>query len=67
MRTSFGHPLPQSEQDFQDLPLVYKRYVSCEMCSQRFTSGNTHTPAGWAETQTSGLCEDCFDGLFKEN
>ena len=39
------------------------KYEKCISCKQRFTDNNVHTDAGWRETQISGLCEDCFDGI----
>lgn len=39
---------------------------SCGKCGQPFTSANVHTAAGWAETELSGPCEDCFDALFAD-
>jgi hypothetical protein len=39
---------------------------TCLECKQPFSDRNTHSEAGWKETQISGLCEDCFDALFEE-
>lgn len=33
----------------------------CVSCKTPFSEANTHSQAGWRETQISGLCEDCFD------
>lgn len=40
-------------------------YSQCIECKQPFTAKNCHTRQGWAETQISGMCEDCFDALFE--
>lgn len=36
----------------------------CIKCGEPFSDENTHTAAGWKETHITGMCEDCFDGLF---
>ena len=38
----------------------------CVDCDQPFSLKNVHTDAGWKETRISGMCEDCFDGLFTD-
>lgn len=44
----------------------------CESCEQRFRfaspsrGGNVWTMAGARESQISGTCEMCFDGMFAE-
>lgn len=62
-----GGLLPESEADYKRLEsaglLVFNL---CRECEDAFTPKNTHTCSGWAETQISGWCEDCFDALFKE-
>jgi hypothetical protein len=35
----------------------------CIQCKQLFSEANTHTAAGWKETNISKLCEDCFDNI----
>lgn len=50
--TDFRDDLPEAEEE---------RYCACVNCEQPFTDKNTHSAAGWRETQISGLCEDCFD------
>lgn len=35
----------------------------CIICDESFTEKNCFTDAGWRETQISGLCESCFDGV----
>ncbi len=70
MKTSIidGRPLPESEDEFYT-NLARMRIHYCSDCKQIF-GHNVHTPAGWRETQITGMCEDCFDALFaqeKEN
>lgn len=43
-----------------------KEISSCNECFQPFSEANVHTQDGWKETRLSGMCEDCFDGLFEE-
>ena len=38
----------------------------CVECKAPFSDKNTHTTAGWKETQISGMCEDCFDRVTAE-
>ena len=68
MRESLkGGFLPESEEDFMHLRLAGRlRKTCCMDCKLDFSSSNTHTSAGWAETQISGMCEDCFDALFPD-
>lgn len=40
------------------------RFMHCIQCKAAFTDANTHSAAGWKETQISGFCEDCFDNIF---
>jgi hypothetical protein len=40
------------------------RFVHCIECKQPFSLQNTHSSAGWRETQISGYCENCFDKIF---
>lgn len=42
------------------------RFSNCIECKAPFTDKNTHSTAGWRETQMSGLCEDCFDAVFAD-
>ena len=70
--------LPESWEDFVTLrdtgspdeegsyPGSRLTHTCCTQCNLHFSQANVHTSAGWAETQISGLCEDCFDGLFEE-
>jgi hypothetical protein len=57
--------LPESEEEFKVL-LEAKacKFENCVACKKMFTSLNTHTEAGWRETQISGICETCFDKAF---
>lgn len=59
-----GKLLPESYEDFQRLE-GGKYHANCCKCEQSFSPSNTHSPAGWRETQISGMCEDCFDALFE--
>ena len=62
-----GGFLPESPEDFEQLQVARQaRYVRCFCCEQPFSVENTHTPAGWRETQISEFCEDCFEQVFKE-
>jgi hypothetical protein len=45
---------------------VLPKYEECICCKQPFNTINTFTEAGWKETQTSGMCETCFDELFED-
>lgn len=38
----------------------------CVSCQQPFTCENVRTPAGWAETKLSRLCENCWDEMCAE-
>ncbi|MEX3690650.1 hypothetical protein AB3X91_15995 [Paraburkholderia sp. BR14263] len=38
---------------------IYRTH--CIACGPGFTDANVYSDAGWIETQTSGLCEHCFD------
>jgi len=64
-RSLSGNPLPTNEADFADNVNSFKN-VRCVICDEYFTRDNVHTKAGWRETQLSGFCENCFDGLFKD-
>jgi hypothetical protein len=37
----------------------------CIECGEPFSTNNVHTIDGAYETQQSGLCEDCFDEIFR--
>jgi hypothetical protein len=39
----------------------------CVKCKKPFTEANVFTTAGWRETTLSGMCEACWDNLFKED
>lgn len=38
----------------------------CVECKQEFSLENTRSEAGWRETKISGMCENCWDNLFKD-
>lgn len=65
-----GKMLPESWADFQELLAAGGtglEHIRCMRCREGFSEGNVRTPAGWRETQISGMCENCFDELFKED
>ena len=63
-----GHSLPEDYADFDCLKMRGAlRFKACYACGAEFSEGNTHSPAGWKETQISGFCEDCFDAMFEDN
>ena len=60
--------LPRSYYEFAILAAEDPETITeCECCREHFSPCNVHTRAGWEETQISGMCEDCFDGLFTSN
>jgi hypothetical protein len=62
-----GKSLPESAADFEALREARGlTYAACLLCRQPFSPANTHSALAWAETQISGMCEDCFDVLFAE-
>lgn len=56
---------PESQSDFESNRDLCN-YLTCIECKGGFSFANTHTPAGWRETQITGYCEDCFDALMDE-
>lgn len=38
----------------------------CFECAETFSDQNVFTDAGWRETKLSGMCEKCWDNLFKD-
>lgn len=69
MKHSFGRDLPESLHDLQSLLHTLSPYeprTTCRRCLQPFSPDNTRTSAGWRETQISGLCETCFDNLYRD-
>lgn len=62
-----NQPRPTCLEDLKALSAKYPDIqTSCISCGAMFDEVNTHSVAGWRETQISGMCEDCFDELFKE-
>lgn len=62
-----GNMLPESFGDFLRLRADGAlRFHGCVSCCEPFDGDNTQTPAGWRETQISGMCEHCFDNLFDD-
>ena len=64
-----GHMLPESHKEAQRLQAEGKlHFASCADCRQSLaTATAATTPAGWRETQISGMCEPCYDGLFADS
>ena len=60
-----GNPLPDNASDFVSNVLSMKN-LRCMSCGESFSEDNVMTSLGWRETQISGFCEVCFDGLFKD-
>jgi len=63
-----GNMLPESQADYDELALSgeLKFKTCCLAATPHPHIGRTHTRLGWAETQISGSCEECFDELFNE-
>lgn len=63
-----GGPIPESWEEFQLLALEGPPtlFLICSDCRKPFSPANIHTSAGWAETQISSMCEDCYDALFAD-
>jgi hypothetical protein len=61
-----GNLLPTDEADYL-ANLGEMRFTKCISHKGEFSGANTHTRLGWRETQISGMCEDCYDELFKED
>jgi hypothetical protein len=57
------HSLPESYAEFQELKPP--RYTHCQICREGFNPGNVGSSLSWRETQISGICEVCWDKLFK--
>lgn len=36
----------------------------CVSCGEKFSNKNVFTKVGWKETEISGICEKCWDGVF---
>jgi len=62
------HMLPDSHSDASLLASENRlRFKTCRDCHKSLNSPHAaKTPAGWRETQISGMCEPCFDALFEE-
>lgn len=58
-------PRPNSFEEFLALTKGASQLkLVCDNCGPPFTNANVFSAEGWAETQISGYCEDCFDDLF---
>ena len=63
-----GGLLPESLEDYEHLDKTGGlRFNLCRECKQPFSPANVQTRLGWAETQISGWCENCFDAMFSED
>jgi hypothetical protein len=47
-------------------PQSYEEFLAMTEEDRPLTTANVKSAAGWQETQISGICETCFDGLFEE-
>lgn len=47
-----------------DLSKEVDRY--CKLCKEKISEVNTYSSQGWKEISISGICEKCFDDLFKK-
>jgi len=70
LKPSINRPsilLPESPYEYLEADKQNRLlFRTCYCCGEPFSPDNTHTAAGWRETQISGLCEDCFDLLVRE-
>lgn len=77
MKNMKGQRLPETYEQFLQLKqnlqtvLGYSKapqFLFCTLptCRQAFSPENTKSPAGWRETQITGLCEACFDEIFAD-
>jgi NAD-dependent SIR2 family protein deacetylase len=70
MKTSFkGHQLPESHKDARVLHAKgTMKYAKCLDCGLPLhTADAARTPAGWLDTQITGICEPCFDNMFGDD
>jgi hypothetical protein len=59
--------LDQFKKDLRDALFGPTPEGSCVKCKQPFVSGtNVFTAAGARETKISGMCEVCWDDMFKK-
>jgi len=63
-----GRPLPENEVEFLQLIARNSSGLSmqCWNCRNIFSADNTHSPAGWRDTQIAKICENCFDDLHSD-
>lgn len=60
--------LPENLADYKQLEAEGKLYFThCFGCRREFKESNTASAEGWRETQISGMCEPCYDELFKDD
>jgi hypothetical protein len=54
--------IPHSFETFNAMLLLDgNMIIECKLCNEPFTKRNVHTRGGWHWTQTTGICEECFD------
>lgn len=61
--TSF-RPISETQFNAAKEQKLHGLITTCINCRQPFSSQNVYSLLGWKETQISGYCECCFDGLF---
>jgi hypothetical protein len=63
-----GHKLPENHADAKVLSdYGLQLFRVCRRCDKGLAETDAATTfLGWQETQISGLCEPCFDRMFKE-
>lgn len=62
-----GRPLPENRGEYEEVvEKSLAMFLKCVKCHFPFTETRVHTPAGWRETQITGMCEDCFDAAVGE-
>lgn len=63
------HLLPESKDDAQQIALdAAQQFRNCCGCGiPLHDPAAAHSPAGWRETQISGMCESCFDSLLGDD
>lgn len=58
--------LPEIKRFGESIGLIEIDRNLCIVCGEQFSERNVHSAAGWREILISGICEDCFDGLFED-
>lgn len=64
-----GNMLPESHENARTLELegkmVFSECVVCKLSLADLEAASTRL--GWLETQISGVCEPCFEELFRDS